>query len=92
MNQRLSDSEVAPAVYKAMLALQASVDTSGLEKDLMDLVPAHFTSQEVNAPTPTSIAASNRSINSKSRTARARFTFGRNGTYYRPTGTTSSLS
>ena len=38
MNQRLSDSEAEPAVYKAMLALQASVDTSGLEKDLMDLV------------------------------------------------------
>jgi hypothetical protein len=47
MNQRLSYSEAAPAVYKAMLALQASVDKSGLEKDLMDLVcPAHFTSQE----------------------------------------------
>ena len=30
--------EAAPAVYKAMLALQASVDKSGLEKDLMDLV------------------------------------------------------
>jgi hypothetical protein len=38
MDQRLSDSEAAPAVYKALLALQASVDTSGLEKDLMDLV------------------------------------------------------
>jgi hypothetical protein len=38
MNQRLSDSEAEPAVYKAMLALQASVNTSGLETDLMDLV------------------------------------------------------
>jgi hypothetical protein len=38
MNQRLSYSEAAPAVYKAMLALQASVDKSGLEKDRMDLV------------------------------------------------------
>jgi hypothetical protein len=34
MNQRLSDSEAAPAVYKAMLALQASVNTSGLEKEV----------------------------------------------------------
>jgi hypothetical protein len=34
----LSNSEAAPAVYKAMLALQASVDKSGLERDLMDLV------------------------------------------------------
>ena len=38
MNQRLTYSEAAPAVYKAMLALQASVNKSGLEKDLMDLV------------------------------------------------------
>jgi hypothetical protein len=38
MNQQLSDSEAAPAVYKAMLGLQAFVDKSGLEKDLMDLV------------------------------------------------------
>jgi AhpD family alkylhydroperoxidase len=38
MNQRLSYGKVAPAVYKAMLALQDSVDKSGLEKDLMDLV------------------------------------------------------
>jgi hypothetical protein len=38
MNQRLTYSEAAPAVYKAMLALQASVDKSGLDKDLMDLV------------------------------------------------------
>jgi hypothetical protein len=38
MNQRLSLSEAAPAVYKAMLAAQASVDKSGFEKDLMDLV------------------------------------------------------
>lgn len=37
MNQRFSDSEAAPAVYKAMLALQASVDKFGLEKDLMDV-------------------------------------------------------
>jgi hypothetical protein len=29
MNQRLSYSEAAPAVYKAMLALQASVDEHG---------------------------------------------------------------
>jgi hypothetical protein len=34
MNQRLSHSEPAPAVHKAMLALQGSVDKSGLEKDL----------------------------------------------------------
>jgi hypothetical protein len=32
MNQRLSYSEAVPAVYKAMLVLQASVDKSGLEK------------------------------------------------------------
>jgi hypothetical protein len=32
LNQRLSYSEAAPAVYKAMLVLQASVDKSGLEK------------------------------------------------------------
>ena len=38
MNQRLSYGKVAPAVYKGMLALQDSVDKSGLEKDLMDLV------------------------------------------------------
>ena len=38
MNQRLSDSEAAPGVYKVMLALQASVDKSGIEKDLIDLV------------------------------------------------------
>jgi hypothetical protein len=38
MNQQLSDSEAEHAVYQAMLALQASVNTSGLEKDLMDLV------------------------------------------------------
>ncbi len=38
MNQRLSYGKVTPAVYKAMLALQDSVDKSGLEKDLMDLV------------------------------------------------------
>ena len=38
MNQRLSYGKVAPAVYKGMLALQNSVDKSGLEKDLMDLV------------------------------------------------------
>jgi hypothetical protein len=38
MNQRLSFSEAAPAVYKAMLAAQASVDKSGFEKDLIDLV------------------------------------------------------
>ena len=38
MNQRLSDSEAAPAVYKDIVALEASVDKSGLEKDLMDLV------------------------------------------------------
>jgi hypothetical protein len=38
MNQRLSFSEAAPAVYKAMLAAQASIDKSGFEKDLMDLV------------------------------------------------------
>jgi hypothetical protein len=36
MNQRLRFSEAAPAVYKAMLAAQASVDKSGF--DLMDLV------------------------------------------------------
>ena len=71
MNQRLSYRDAAPAVYKAMLALQNSVDKSGLEKTDGPCVPAHFTSQEVNAPTPTSIAASNRSINSKSRTSRA---------------------
>ena len=38
MNQPLTYSAAAPAVYKAMLALQASVDKSGFEKDLMDLV------------------------------------------------------
>jgi hypothetical protein len=38
MNQRLSFSEAAPAVYTAMLAAQASVDKSGIEKDLIDLV------------------------------------------------------
>ena len=38
MNQRLSYGKVAPAVYKAMLAMQDTVDKSGLEKDLMDLV------------------------------------------------------
>jgi hypothetical protein len=38
MNQRLSFSEAAPAVYKAMLAAQASVDKSGFGKDPMDLV------------------------------------------------------
>jgi len=38
MNQRLSDSEAAPAVYKDIVALEASVDKSGLEKDPMDLV------------------------------------------------------
>jgi hypothetical protein len=44
MNQRLTYSAAAPAVYKAMLALQASVDKSGLEKDLLDLVRLrHFT-------------------------------------------------
>jgi hypothetical protein len=32
MNQRLSYSEGAPAVYKAMLALQASVEKSGFVK------------------------------------------------------------
>jgi hypothetical protein len=32
MNQPLTYSAAAPAVYKAMLALQASVDKSGLEK------------------------------------------------------------
>jgi hypothetical protein len=37
MKQRLSFSEVAPAVYNAMLAKQASVDKSGFEKDLMSL-------------------------------------------------------
>ena len=36
MNERLSYSEAAPGVY--MLALQASVDKSGFEKDLLDLV------------------------------------------------------
>jgi hypothetical protein len=38
MNERLSYSEAASAVYKAVLALQAPVDKSGFEKDLMDLV------------------------------------------------------
>ena len=38
MNQRLSYGKVAPAVYKAILALQDTVDKSGLEKDLIDLV------------------------------------------------------
>ena len=38
MNQRLSYGKASPAVYKAMLALQASVDKSGFEKDLIDLV------------------------------------------------------
>ena len=38
MNQRLNYSKAAPAVYKAMLALQDSVDKSGLEKDLMDFL------------------------------------------------------
>ena len=38
MNQRLSYGKVAPAVYKAMLAMQDTVDKSGLEKELMDLV------------------------------------------------------
>jgi hypothetical protein len=48
MNQRLSYSEAAPAVYKAMLALQASVVKSGLGKDLMDLVclPFHIARSE----------------------------------------------
>jgi hypothetical protein len=82
MNQRLRDSEAAPAVYKAMLALQASVDKSGLEKDLMDLVCLRISHRKrTNAPTSTSIGASNRSIDSTSRTSRARFTFGRKGTY-----------
>jgi hypothetical protein len=39
------------------------------------------TSREVNAPTPTSRAANNLSINSKAQTSRARFTFGRKSTY-----------
>ena len=38
MNERLSYGKAAPAVYKAMLALQDFADKSGLEKDLMDLV------------------------------------------------------
>src|SRR3954468_3870575 len=43
MNQPLTCSVAAPAVYPAMLALQASVEKSGLEKDLMDLcAPAPF--------------------------------------------------
>ena len=42
MNQRLSYGKVAPAVYKAMLAMQDTVDKSGLEKDLMDLVCLAF--------------------------------------------------
>jgi hypothetical protein len=46
MNQRLTYSEAAPAVYKAMLALQASVDKSGLEKDLMDLVCLRISHRE----------------------------------------------
>ena len=47
MNQRFSYSAVAPAVYKAMLALQASVDKSGLEKRPDgSCVRPHFTSQE----------------------------------------------
>jgi hypothetical protein len=48
MNQRLTYSAAAPAVYKAMLALQASVDKPGLEKDLMDLVRLrHFTFSDI---------------------------------------------
>ena len=46
MNQRLSYSEAAPGVYKAMLALQASVDKSGFEKDLMDLCACEFHIEE----------------------------------------------
>jgi AhpD family alkylhydroperoxidase len=38
MNERLSYGKAAPAVYKAMLALQDSVYKSGLEKDLLDVV------------------------------------------------------
>jgi hypothetical protein len=40
MNQRLSLSEAAPAVYKVML-VQASVHESGFERDLMDLACLH---------------------------------------------------
>jgi len=38
MNQRLSYGKAAPGVYKAMLALHESVEKSGLEKELIDLV------------------------------------------------------
>jgi len=38
MSQRLSYSDAAPAVHKAMLALHVSVDKSGFEKDLLGLV------------------------------------------------------
>jgi hypothetical protein len=58
MNQRLTYSAAAPAVYKAMLALQASLDKSGLEKDLMDLcAPAAFHISDImpwrTSPRPT---------------------------------------
>jgi len=42
MNQRWSYSAAEPAAYKSLLALQASVDKSSLEKDLMHLVWLHI--------------------------------------------------
>jgi hypothetical protein len=89
MNQRLSYSEAAPAVYKPCWRCRP-LSINPVSKKTC--VPAHFTSQEVNAPDANFHMTSNLSINSKSRTSRAQFTFGRNGTYQRPTGTTSSLS
>lgn len=50
MNRRVSDSDAAPAVYKAMLARRASVDKSGLEKDLMDLVCLRTSFQIADRP------------------------------------------
>jgi AhpD family alkylhydroperoxidase len=38
MQQRLDAMKISPAAYKAMAALQAYVDQSGLEKSLIELV------------------------------------------------------
>jgi hypothetical protein len=46
MNQRWSYSAAEPAAYKSLLALQACVDKSSLEKDLTDLVCLHISHQE----------------------------------------------